>query len=749
MEFQLDSKLFEAGCVTIDGRLDEPVWQEAKEFTGFTTPEASGGKLVEKQTTFKILPCADRIYIGIRCEEPNIDFVLATAPDRTAFAADATEIFLSPGCTPFSFYQFCISVVNKVYTFYYEESGVTRPDPYAPTIKTATYTGEDYWSAEVEIPFTALYMTPNSIWQDTWMMNITRCRNIKGLAYTAGGRENSSWSKMLTGFFDSERFNKMSGFPIRAAEDDVYIATAMADMTETCDGGYKGKMKVTANCAVGGEFTFTSENTEPFDVTLTAGGNEFYVPCVFAEINRTKISMALTRKSDGKEFARTYPVMVTYEPVKIRFTLPEYRNNFYPGQDYTRIMGTAKAEKPITLKLVGTGIPEQVITPNADGSFCFETPGFEIGDACLTATIDGFEITKKISRLAPTGHMMSWISGGNLIVDGKAVLRRNIYADRWRGGEVYRRKYDSEPQYQTPQVTRQKGYMVADMLVKDIDKVGGESSKDIMPCDELLRKMDEVMESNKDNDFAYWYISDEPECRQVSPIYLRHIYEYIAERDPYHVCLIASRNADIYVDCADWFETHAYVGAFVNKDGTRGYQRPINTLGRYVDDIAKFNRPDKCIGFLPTAFAYKYLTRSMDYLTFDEMICHTWAAMIRGGKSLWPFAFMDLPDRASMYYGMRYVFASFEVLEEFVLHAKRTTLINTPEVEAVHYDLPDKKMFVLINKVETPQTVTLDRITGTWCEFRHARDITTNTFNLPPFETIIGTSEDFSGDLPT
>ena len=75
--------------------------------------------------------------------------------------------------------------------------------------------------------------------------------------------------------------------------------------------------------------------------------------------------------------------------------------------------------------------------------------------------------------------------------------------------------------------------------------------------------------------------------------------------------------------------------------------------------------------------------------------------------------------------------------------------MNTSDVEAATFDLPDKKMFVLINKVPTPQTVTLPEISGTWCEFRHARDITTNTFELKPYEVIVGTSEDMSGDLPT
>ena len=69
MEFALGNKLFEKGCVTVDGRMDEPVWAEAEEFTGFRRPEAQGAVLADRQTSFKILPCADRLYIGIRCED--------------------------------------------------------------------------------------------------------------------------------------------------------------------------------------------------------------------------------------------------------------------------------------------------------------------------------------------------------------------------------------------------------------------------------------------------------------------------------------------------------------------------------------------------------------------------------------------------------------------------------------------------------------------------------------------------------
>ncbi len=749
MKFELGNKLYDKNSITLDGRLDEPVWQTATEFTNFRDTTATGGQLAKVQTSFKILPCEDRLYIGITCQEPDIDYVLEHSKIRTIFGADGVEVFLSPANTSLTFYQFIIAADNRVSPYYYEESGFTRPDPYAPVFKSATYAGEDYWSVELEIPFTALYMTRNTVWNKDWRFNVTRRRNIKGASLVTGGVHLNTWSVLNNNFFEPDGFNTISGFPVRAIEDDIYISSASAEMKDVIAEGYAGEMKVTTTNAVGGTFVFTSPNTDPITVDLEAGNNSFTVPCRFAEINRTTIPLTLTRVSDGKIFSRAYPVMVTYEPIKLRFSLPEYRNNFYPGQDYTKIVGTAKSEKPVTLKLVGPGIPEQTATPDENGNFSFATPGFEEGDAFLTASIDGFEITKKISRLAPTGHRMSWISGGNLIVDGEPVLRRNMYADRWRGGEVFRRRYNTEEQYQTPQVTQQKGTLRADELLPGSESVGGEAFKDIMPSEKLFRKMDETLEKNKDNDFAYYYLSDEPECRQVSPIYLRHLYEYLCEKDPYHVVLIASRNADTYVDCADWFETHPYLEVYTKPDGTRGYGRPINTLGRYVDDIVKLNRSDKCIGLLHTTFAYKFLTRTQDYPTFDEMIAHVWAAMIRGGKSLWPFAYMDLPDRAAMYEGNRYVFSSFGALQEFVLHAKRTTLVNTDEVEAVYYDLPDKKMFVLVNKVPEPQTVTLDAISGTWCEFRHARDITTNTFNLAPFEVVIGTSEDMSGDLPT
>ena len=242
--------------------------------------------------------------------------------------------------------------------------------------------------------------------------------------------------------------------------------------------------------------------------------------------------------------------------------------------------------------------------------------------------------------------------------------------------------------------------------------------------------------------------ADEPECRGLSRIYLKHLYDYITEKDPYHVVLSASRNACELVEIADWFETHPYINPYTESDGSRVYARKISTMGKFVDDIIKLNRPDKCIGFLPTCFA-GMAGKPQPYPTFDEYICHTWAGMIRGGTTLNPYAYHDMNDRASMYEGTRYIFTTFKALDKLVLLAKRTVLAKNQEVEAVLYELGEEKMFVAVNLTNKAQTVTLEGISGTWHEFRHNRTVSGNTFRLQPLEVLIGTSEIKDAGLPT
>lgn len=740
--------------IILDGKMDEPIWDTVPEYSGFTMFVTRGGQpQTDAETYFKVLPCEDRIYVGVKCmENDRMPHVVANRFNHGAWAAPAIELYFSPAGTNFEAYQFYIGINEVNHAFYYGEGGNIQPDPYSPEWNSAVYLGEDYWSLEFEVPLTAFYMTPNARWSDKWLFNVGRTRCLYREDGKYYGLDFSSWGPLNSRFLEIDHFRQMEGMPIRPVADDVFTSEVSADLTETCENGYRGELIVKTAVAEGGEFVLSSSYAEPVTVTLTTGVNTIKAPCFFAELGRPWVDVKLTRVSDGTEYFRKYPVVVEYEPIRIKFTLPQYRTDFYPGQDYSKIVGTARAAKPVTLTLEGPGIENQTVTPDADGNFTFETPNFQEGEAWITATIDGYEKKQKVRRLAPTGHTMAWIENGNLVVDGKPILRRNYYGPHYRGGVAFNNHYDEEyAQGKTHETKEFARYyqLQPNTLIKDCEKPGGEATQDRMPSEAMLRRVDEVIEAHKNEDFTHYYISDEPDCRNLSPVFLKNLYQYIIDKDPYHLILTASRGASKYIECADWFETHPYINAYVKDDGTRIYGRQMNSLGRFLDDVLKLNRPDKCMGFLPTCFSEKYTSLNSEYPNFAEIDCHTWAAMIRGGKSLWPYAYHDVNDRPALYEGFRYVFASFEALEELLLHAKRTPILETQEAEAVLYEYKGEKMFVLVNMIPEEQTVTLDGISGTWHSFRHNATLTGNTFNLKPFEVLIGTSEVKDAGYPT
>ena len=734
--------------ITLDGKLDEAAWENAKTFTDFRKTKKSGGELAEAQTICKVLADKDRVYFGFICFEPEMEQKEKEDPERSIWGSNHLALFVSPSGGTYDYYQFITFFSTRApRAVYYAESGNIRPDPYAPDWKSAVYKGEDFWSVEMEIPMTAFYMTGNDSLSDTWLINPSRCRtNPKG----SHGYFITSPCAFDRHLYELDKYLVVDGFPKRPAEDDLRIVFAETTIEKASDTGYDGTMLVNVLCPMEETFRFASDHGESKTVTLREGKNEFTVPCHFDKLGRYEVSLELVRERDGKVFKRWYPVTVAYEPIKLQFTAPEYRCNFYPGQDYSKIAGKVIANKPVTLKLEGPGIETTVISPEADGSFCFETPNFEIGEAWLTATIEGEEKKQKIRRLAPTGKMMTWVSGGNLIVNGKPVLSRAMFSYPYRGSRVNCDQYMADNFHETREIIKQTGFATPDPVLARVLKMPkAEIFEDRMPSRELLDYYDKLIDEHKDKDFAFYYLADEPECRGLSPIYLKNLYEYIAERDPYHVVNIASRSCKLYLDCADWFETHPYIVPNDLEDGRRVHSRPLPSLGSYVDQISELNRSDKTIGVVPLVWSAEGGSRYADYPNFHEILCGTWAPLIHGGKSVRPYAFGDMYDRPGSTEGVRYLFSSLEALENNLLFGKRSTLLRTSEAEAVLYDNGDEKMFVAVNFKQEPQTITLDGISGTWHYFRHGSTLTGNTFTLAPLEVMIGTSEVKDAGLPT
>ena len=103
----METKIFDKNCITLDGRMDESVWETVPEYTGFT--KLGGAELpAEKQTYFKFLPCEDRLFVGVKCMEPEMDRLKASG-DSSMNHVDAFELFLAPSGSDYDFYQFFFS----------------------------------------------------------------------------------------------------------------------------------------------------------------------------------------------------------------------------------------------------------------------------------------------------------------------------------------------------------------------------------------------------------------------------------------------------------------------------------------------------------------------------------------------------------------------------------------------------------------------------------------------------------------
>lgn len=720
------------GGITLDGRLDEADWTTADWEGGFVkignVARQKGDETPKAQSEFALLADDDALYVGVRCFEPKMPRPYAI---DSLWCVDAVEVLLAPGGRSFDFYQFVTPLFTEQrFQTFWSEGGNIQPDPYGPEWKSAVWRGDDQWTVEFRIPFNAFYMTRQEAWSTTWLVNVARNNRQNG--------ELTSWAHVKNSFKESGVFPKVGGFPKRKPTDDIAVLSAVAEITNSTDGVHVGVLSCDVFAGVAGTYAVSTSCGAVEKRKLNDGLNKLKLPCRFKGNGRHAVAFELTRCEGGNAYRRTYPVDVDFDFFRVKLTSPGYRNNFYPGQDSSRVVGSVRTARPgpVTVTFEAPGVRGGTRTlPEGGGTFAFETSGFQDGDGFVTVFAGGDKKTVKVRKLKPLGHRMTWIENGNIVVNGRPTLRRNFYALKYLGGKKFHERYDADDFHETPEFYASMNLQVDD-LVRGAEQ--REAILDVMPSKEVLAKVDEVIAAALKSDVAYYYLSDEPECRGVSAVYLRHLYDYVAEKDPYHVISIATRGGTRFIECADLFETHPYLNPFY-ENGKRMYDRNPNTIGDFVECFSSLNRADKCIGFLPTAFSFA----GADFITFREYVMHVWAAMMRGAKTLWPFAYLGLGTRESIYEGSRYVFSTFARLEPFILFGKRTTLARSPEYESVEFALPTNRLFVCVNLQQTARTVEIPWDGPELREFRGSRSFVPAggklRLSLEPLESVVAT----------
>lgn len=179
---------------TLDGRIDEVVWQKIPEATGFF---ALGGKIysLERQSSFKAGWTTNALYVAVKCYEPAPVKIKAQPKDGDSlWGDDSVELFFSPRPASDSFFQFAVNPLGARWS----GPAVQKPERW----QAKGSTNSAGWCVEVRIPFDVLQKTPLS--NEVWRFNI--CRNSKN---EAKSEPSTCWSKLNKSFHEAQKFARL------------------------------------------------------------------------------------------------------------------------------------------------------------------------------------------------------------------------------------------------------------------------------------------------------------------------------------------------------------------------------------------------------------------------------------------------------------------------------------------------------------------------------------------------------------
>ena len=212
----------------LDGKVrNDPVWKNVPEATGFI--KLGTVSLASKQTFFKMGYTPEGIYIGVECEETEIEKVKAKLKDmEKLWQEDSIEIFIFPEGAN-NYYQFVVNAIGSRWN----GAGGGRPlSPLPLDWQAYTCKGKDYWSIEIKIPFEVFEKIPKK--GEIWSGNI--CRNI-----LTSGDKHSTWAHLKIGFHELGNFAKI-------VFKDALLPEEIAKIEKNLIKGYlRKKVKKTEN----------------------------------------------------------------------------------------------------------------------------------------------------------------------------------------------------------------------------------------------------------------------------------------------------------------------------------------------------------------------------------------------------------------------------------------------------------------------------------------------------------------------
>jgi hypothetical protein len=142
--------------ITIDGQLNEPVWEQAPSIDDFVQREPAEGQPPSQRTNARIAYDADALYVAVRAHDNEPDRIVGMLTRRDQRSpSDWIKIVVDSYFDRRSAYEFAVNPVGVKTDRYYFNDGASD-DSWDAVWDVAVTRNGDGWIAEFRIPFSQL-----------------------------------------------------------------------------------------------------------------------------------------------------------------------------------------------------------------------------------------------------------------------------------------------------------------------------------------------------------------------------------------------------------------------------------------------------------------------------------------------------------------------------------------------------------------------------------------------------------------
>jgi len=523
------------------------------------------GKKAAVQTRFKYFAKNGTLYFSIEALEPEMSKILLDkmpADSGDIWRNDSIEISVATDADQINFYKFLFDSAGQTCDLKMTDDNTNRniynlyPE-WNSSFSVKTEKKQSSWTACVQIPLAAMVNSNSKA--ENFRFNIVRHRRAgKKLVTTTFAKLPSramhrplEFVKLAVKDFNPAFYNiKVENINIAYPVSGKMQFTALLKAENSAADMIRTVYTLSSN-----KNTFTSGTVEP----LTARTHRK----IFAELEGMQDGVyQFTYDIYSNSFTPvllatgSFPVELVYNPLKLEINNPAYRNIIFATMPDKKLTFTVKNElgKPISLKAVlrGKNVDlKQAFTAQVGSTIrSFDMSKLADGEYILSIT-DGKKLTRKERiRKLPYQKGEVWLDKqGITYIDGVKTLPFG-----WCGTQPYQpdkslnvltlhtRFADIEHAKKVIAENFAKGqrtacYFTQELTGKAWDKVklfayselkGGMNEKQ----KEKLRTFAKAV-SQCEGFFAY-YMADEPEGKNSSPLFYEQALEIIREVDPYH-----------------------------------------------------------------------------------------------------------------------------------------------------------------------------------------------------------------------